>query len=98
MQNTNANQKKNLKLYALAYMQTNNQNEKHEATFPLCLNKALLCKGKKVRDRKGKQNITISPGYMQSAPKLCGLLITGAHGASATPSQCQDLAHESRGR
>ena len=57
-----ANQKKNLKLYALAYMQTNNQNEKHEATFPLCLNKALLCKGKKVREEKEKQNTTISPG------------------------------------
>ena len=43
-------------------MQTNNQNERHEATLPPCLNKALLCKGKKVREGKGKQNIMISPG------------------------------------
>jgi len=50
------------KLYVLTYMQTNNQNETHEATLPSCLNKELLCKGKKVREGKGKQNIAISPG------------------------------------
>jgi len=30
-------------------MQTKNKNEKHEATLPPCLNKALLCEGKKVK-------------------------------------------------
>ena len=46
--------KRNRKLYALTCMQTNNQNEKHEATLPPCLNKALLFKGKKVREGKWK--------------------------------------------
>jgi len=39
--------KRNLKLYALTCMQANDQNEKHEATLPPCLNKALLFEGKK---------------------------------------------------
>ena len=52
----------NLKLYAPTHMQANNQNEKHRTTLPLCLYEALLCKGKKVREEKGKQNITISSG------------------------------------
>ena len=43
-------------------MQTNNQNSKHEATLPPCLNKALLFKGKKVREGKWKAKRTISPG------------------------------------
>ena len=47
--------KRHLKLYALACMQANNQNKKHEATLPPCLNKALLFKGKKVREGKGNK-------------------------------------------
>jgi len=46
--------KRNLKLYALLSMQTNNLNEKHETILPPCLDKALLFKGKKVREVKGK--------------------------------------------
>ena len=38
-------------------MQTNNQNEKHEATLLACLDKALLFKGKKVREGKGKTKV-----------------------------------------
>jgi len=37
-------------------MQTKNKNEKREATLPSCLNKVLLCKGKKVKE--GKLNKT----------------------------------------
>ena len=33
--------------------------ENIETTLPPCLDKALLFKGKKVREGKGKQNITI---------------------------------------
>ena len=73
---------------------TNNQNKNIETTLPQCLGKALLFKLKKLRE--GEQKKTISPGQVQSAPKLCDLEITGAHRASATPSQLQDLAHESR--
>jgi len=29
---------------------------------------------------------------MHSTPKLCGFVIIGAHGASVTPSWCQDSA------
>jgi len=47
--------KGNQKLYALTCMQTNNQNEKHEATLPPCLDEALLFKGKRVRERKGNK-------------------------------------------
>jgi len=46
----------NLSLYALACMQTNNRNRKHYATLPPCLNKALLFKGRIVR--QGKRNKT----------------------------------------
>ena len=45
--------KRNLKLYALTSMQTNNKNEKHRTALPLCLYKALLFKGKKLK--KGKK-------------------------------------------
>ena len=43
-------------------MQTNNQNGKHRTTHHLYLSKALLFKGSKVREGKGKQNITILLG------------------------------------
>jgi len=46
--------KRNLKLYALTSIQTNNQNEKHKATLPPSLDKALLSKENEVRERKGK--------------------------------------------
>ena len=53
--------KRNLKLYALTSMQTNNQNEKYRTTLPLCLDtlppcldKALLFKEKKGGEGKGK--------------------------------------------
>jgi len=39
--------KRNLKLYALTFMQTNNRNENIETTLPSCLNKALLFNVKK---------------------------------------------------
>jgi len=50
--------KRNLKLYAITCVQTNNQNENHEATLPPCLNKALLFKVKKSKrsERKTKEN------------------------------------------
>ena len=35
-------------------MQTKNQNEKHGTTIPLCLDKALLFKAKRVGEEKGK--------------------------------------------
>ena len=60
--NTLVQTKRNRKLYALTCMQTNNWNEKHEVTLPLCLNKALLRKWKKVREGKRKYNIRISLG------------------------------------
>ena len=47
--------KRNLKLYALTCMQTNNQNEKHEAALPSWLDIALLLKRKKVSERKGNK-------------------------------------------
>jgi len=36
-------------------MQTKNKNEKHEVTFPPCLNKALLFKGKNAKEGKGNK-------------------------------------------
>jgi len=54
--------KRNRKVFALISIQTENKNEKYEATLLPCLNKALLCKEEKAREGKGKQNITISPG------------------------------------
>ena len=44
--------KRSLKLYAPTCMQTNNQNKKHEATLPLYLDKGLLFKVRKLRERK----------------------------------------------
>ena len=43
-------------------MQDNNQNEKHEATLPTCLDKTLLKKERKVREGKEKLKRMISPG------------------------------------
>jgi len=53
--NTPLQKKGNLKLYALTSMQTKNQNEKHETTLPIRLDKALLFKVKKVRGGKGSK-------------------------------------------
>ena len=46
--------KRILNLYALPSTQIKNQNKKHETNLTPCLDKALLFKGKKVRERKGK--------------------------------------------
>jgi len=76
--------KRNLKLYALTCMQTNNRNRKHKNYPSPILRKAFLFKERKLRE--GEQKKTISPGKVQSTPKLYGLVIIRAHGASATPS------------
>jgi len=90
MQNTNPNEKENLKPYALTSMQTNNQNEKHENYRCPVLKSSIIIQRKESKRRETKE--TISPGQMLSAPKLCIFVITEAHGASAIPLQCQDLA------
>ena len=54
--------KRILKLYALKCIQGNNQNRKHKTTLPPCLDKELLFKVRKKKEKgKGKQKRTISP-------------------------------------
>jgi len=84
--------KTNLELYAITSMQTKNQNEIHRAILPPSLNKALLFKVRKLAE--GDQKKTISLGLVQSAPKLCSLVIISAHEASATPSHLQDITYQ----
>jgi len=53
----NANAKRNLNLYALTSMKANNQNEKHEAVVPPCLDNGLLFKGNKSKRRERENKI-----------------------------------------
>ena len=57
MQHTNEDKKKP-KTICSNMQQTKNQNEKHEATLPTCLEKALLFKGNRWEGEIKENNLT----------------------------------------